>query len=305
VDDGLCLHLDALGAVDLSRHRLTRHWAAQTYPATARKTAIIIPSYEVLDCLIACIEAVRAYTPEYIDYELIIVDNCSSEVVTDFLKRLAQTYEDVTVILNEHNMGFTYAVNQGIKAARPDSDYVLLNNDAIVTPDWLDALYRVKDEIPEAGLIVPRQQLVPHRRTIRKHVPNCTTQREVDVNLSFWHGNIEDLHKYGKRQYVELNFAPFFLVLITKECFAKLGCLDEVNGRHYESDTLYCKAAREQGIAIVYTPYAKVYHLLQQATKDLKEHDSYMYDVIFKKNNWTDLGDNHSYEEENKVNGDN
>ena len=251
------------------------------------RPAIIIPNYEALGCLKLCIASIRKYTKTF-DYEIIIVDNCSSEKVQNYLKDISGDL-DVKVILNEYNMGFTYAVNQGMKAARPGSDYILLNNDAIVTENWLEEFYLAKDRVPEAGLIVPRQVLIPQTKTMCIHVPDCNRNREQDVNLSFHHKNIKDIVTYARYGYIELSFAAFFMVMITKDCYEKLGLLDEVNGRHYKSDRLYCGKAMENGIKMIYTPFSKAYHLLQQSTVQLKEKDEKMYDIIFRKNNWDDL----------------
>lgn len=259
----------------------------RVYAKREGRPAIIIPNYEALGCLILCIASIRKFSKAY-DYEIIIVDNCSSKTVQEYLKRIANE-PDIRVIQNDYNMGFTYAVNQGIKAARPGSDYVLLNNDAIVTENWLEELYEVKRKIPEAGLIVPRQVLIPHTKTMNIHVPGCNKNREIDVNLSFHHKNIVDVTTYAREGYIELSFAAFFLVMITDKCFEKLGLLDEVNGRHYKSDRLYCQKATEYGVKMIYTPFSKAYHLLQQSTVQLKQQDEKMYEIIFKKNNWDDL----------------
>lgn len=258
------------------------------YECSERNVSIVIPSYEALSCLIACIEAVKKFT-EHINYEIIIVDNNSSDIVKEYLKELQNHEERVKVIFNDYNMGFTYAVNQGIQLAMPNSDIVLLNNDAIVTNGWIEELYRVKDNV-NAGIIVPRQVLIPNTKTMDIHIPNCQKSRELDVSVSVHHHNVADLRKYHNFGYINLSFAPFFLVMITRECFEKLGYLDEKNGRHYKSDRLYCQKAQENGIEIVYTPFSKAYHLLQQSTAALKQSDMQMYKIIFEKNDWSDVG---------------
>ena len=283
------LILPELRDADINGYSIYHYCQKRQYPKTKRKTAIIIPSYEALECLRICMETIERYTPEYIDYEVILVDNCSSGITIAYLKWLEKNKDYVKVIYNEHNMGYTYAVNQGIKAAREGSDYLLLNNDAFLTEGWLDALYEVKDKVPKAGLIVPRQQLLPHRNTIVKDVPGSDGYRETDVNLSFRHRNVVDITKYAKDQFVQLNFAAFFLVLITNECYQKLGPLDEELGRHYESDTLYCAEAKKQGIEMVYTPYSKVYHLWRRATRHLKQKDEELFQIIVKNNGWNDV----------------
>ena len=54
----------------------------------------------------------------------------------------------VMVISNSNNLGFPAAINQGLRAAR--GDYLLLNNDAVVTDGWLSQLVALA-EMDQAG----------------------------------------------------------------------------------------------------------------------------------------------------------
>ena len=284
---GAPLELSSITNIDVNGYEFYSD-SIDKYDCKKRNVSIIIPSYEALNCLITCIEAIHKFTAD-MNYEIIIVDNNSSEIVKEYIKLLDKNDKKVKICLNEHNMGFTYAVNQGIDMAMKDSDIVLLNNDAIVTEGWIEELYRVKDKTG-SGIIVPRQVLIPDTKTMDVHVPNGNKKRELDVSISKHHHNIKNLDKYHEFGFTELTFAPFFLVMITRECFNKLGYLDEKNGRHYKSDRLYCQKATENDIEIVYTPFSKAYHLLQQSTVALKDSDVEMYKTIFVKNDWSDIG---------------
>lgn len=254
-----------------------------------RACTVIIPSYECLPYLRACVESVCTFSDQAI--KLIVVDNHSSNPVKDYLKELRQRPgpHEIEVILNERNYGFTYAVNQGIAASTAGSDIVLLNNDAVVTPGWLTALQRVIVDVPTAGLVVPRQTLLPHTKTMQTHNPRCDPNRELDVNLSLHHGSILDPQVHERDGYLALRFAPFFCVFITRELVETLGPLDYESGPHYRSDQLYCEAAREiAGAEIIYTPFSKLYHFLQQSTTELKDADVEGYKQIFVRNQWRD-----------------
>ncbi|WP_435922714.1 glycosyltransferase [Paenibacillus sp. DYY-L-2] len=98
------------------------------------KTSIVILTYNKLEFTIQCIESIRRYTKQG-TYELIVVDNCSSDGTQQWLKDQA----DVTSILNESNLGFPKGCNQGIEISSGDT-ILLLNNDTIVTENWLDNL---------------------------------------------------------------------------------------------------------------------------------------------------------------------
>ncbi|MEB3356311.1 MAG: glycosyltransferase [Synechococcales bacterium] len=252
-----------------------------------RLVSIIIPSYEVPEYLEYCIQSVQKFTPPNA-YELIVVDNNSSPETIAVLKRL-QCSAGIKVIYNSENMGFTYAVNQGIQLAQPESDIVLLNNDALVTQGWLDAMIEVANDEDSVGIIVPRQVLIPGTKTVDVHVPHCNPRSEVDVSLSVHHANILDPNYNVEKGLIELSFAPFFCVYIPRECIDRVGLLDAKNGRHYRSDRLYCDVVRNvANMRIIYTPHAKLYHFLQKATSQLKATDQSAYKTMFVENTWSE-----------------
>lgn len=100
-----------------------------------RKTSIIILTYNNLDKTRDCIESIRKYTDKD-SYEIIVVDNNS----TDDTKLFLEEQDDIKVIFNESNVGFPMGCNIGIANAEETYDILLLNNDTIVTKNWLSNL---------------------------------------------------------------------------------------------------------------------------------------------------------------------
>jgi O-antigen biosynthesis protein len=125
-------------------------------------TSIIIVTFNQLEYTRQCVESIRLMTDE--PYELIFVDNASTDGTVDYLKSLA----GATVIENAENRGFPAAVNQGIIAATGRS-ILLLNNDTIVTTGWLRRLLVALDSDPKIGLAGPCSNLVG-------------SEQQVDVN---------------------------------------------------------------------------------------------------------------------------
>jgi glycosyltransferase involved in cell wall biosynthesis len=181
----------------------------------ARPVAIVIPSYQAYEYLQICVSAIETFTPEG-SYELIIVDNASNENVREFLRELEASGR-AKIHLNDENLGFTAAVNQGIEMAQPNADIILLNNDAVVTRGWLEALQEVPELMSDVGVVAPRQVLPAMSKTMDAHVPGCARERELDVTLSAHHQNIIDPSLDPVRGLMELSFAPFFCVYITRD----------------------------------------------------------------------------------------
>ena len=100
---------------------------------TNATVSIVIPLYNQLKYTKLCLESLQS---TLIDLpEIILVDNASTDGTADYLRTLAK----VKVISNVENLGFAGGCNTGIKAASGEW-VVVLNNDVIVTPGWLDGM---------------------------------------------------------------------------------------------------------------------------------------------------------------------
>ena len=251
---------------------------------TRRSTTVVIPSYHAANYLDVCLTALITFSP--LDHtRIVIVDNASDAATWQVIDRHAEQ-PAITVIANERNLGFTHAANQGIEAAG-ESDVVLLNNDALVTPGWLDAMWAALDEVPRTGLVVPRQVLSPGDKAARSHVPCADIDREVDANLSILHGNVEVADPTLPTGYHPVTFAPFFCAYLPRTTIDRIGALNVEHGPHYRSDRLYCETVRHgAGLRVIYTQASKVYHFRRRATRTLRKRDPALYEAMYVDNDW-------------------
>ena len=97
-----------------------------------RKVSIIIPIFNAYDEVRKCIRSVLLNTS--IDYELILINDCSTDERIGELLDLVGVLPFVRVVNNEVNQGFVKNVNLGIGLSK--FDVVLLNSDTVVTPRW-------------------------------------------------------------------------------------------------------------------------------------------------------------------------
>ncbi len=251
---------------------------------------IVIPNYESLEDIQDCLLSIRKYYDKQ-QVDIIVVDNASAADVRTYLSETAVKKFAITYISNDFNAGFTYAVNQGIKAAKPNSDIVLLNNDALLTRNALVAMQQVAYQDPQIGLVVPRQVLFAKTKTITTHVPFANPNIDCDVNLSQHHKNIHHVPLFHDGEQVEISFAPFFCTYMRREIVDQIGGLDAEFGRHYRSDRIMCDYLRHLlDMKIIYTSQAVVYHKLQKATDGMRksEKKSTEFDLMFKKNQWSE-----------------
>ncbi|MGZ3456314.1 MAG: glycosyltransferase family 2 protein, partial [Polyangiales bacterium] len=77
--------------------------------------------------------------------DVIVVDNASSDDAAD----VAASFSGVKLIRNRENLGFAAANEIGLRET--DADYVaLVNNDALLAPDWLEKLVEFLEAHPDA-----------------------------------------------------------------------------------------------------------------------------------------------------------
>ncbi|HAW2170034.1 TPA: glycosyltransferase [Escherichia coli] len=258
-------------------------------PKLNQHVTVIIPNYESLEDIQDCLTSIRKhYDKQQVD--IIVIDNASAPEVRTYLSNKAVKKFGIKYISNNFNAGFTYAVNQGIIAAKPESDIVLLNNDALLTRNSLVAMQKAAYQDLQIGLVVPRQVLFAKTKTITTHVPYANPSIDCDVNLSQHHNNIDKVPLLHDGEQVEINFAPFFCTYMRREVIDQVGGLDAEFGRHYRSDRIMCDYLRHLlGMKILYTSQAVVYHKLQKATDGMRksEEKSAEFELMFKKNQWS------------------
>lgn len=112
---------------------------------SASLVSVIIVTYnsddDIADCLRSVIDQDTA------DFEVIVVDNCSTDRTVEIVK---QDFPTVGVVKNDQNYGVAKGNNVGVDASR--SKYVvLLNPDVVVEPRWLPELVRVMEEDEHIG----------------------------------------------------------------------------------------------------------------------------------------------------------
>jgi len=116
------------------------------------KVYIIILNWNGMKDTIECLDSVSRL--EYSNFEVIVVDNCSSD---DSVESIRRKFPQAILFENSKNLGFTGGNNVAMKYAMSvGADYVwLLNNDTVVEPDSLAKLVDEAEQSPEIGLVSP------------------------------------------------------------------------------------------------------------------------------------------------------
>lgn len=116
---------------------------------SAKSISIVIALYNQVELTKACLSSIGASLDGY-DYEIILVDDCSTDETRNFLRSIEST--GVRIHLNQNKGNFAINNNIGVSMAKHDK-ICLLNNDTIVQSDWLDPMLEALNKFPDAGLI--------------------------------------------------------------------------------------------------------------------------------------------------------
>ncbi len=110
--------------------------------------SIVVPVHNKLLHTLSCLKSIMIAESKY-HFEIIVADDGSTDLTEQVLAKLSNSIHSVR---NSFPVGFLHNCNAAAKLARGQW-IVLLNNDTIVLPRWLDALIDTLVAIPQAGLV--------------------------------------------------------------------------------------------------------------------------------------------------------
>ncbi|XEC93659.1 glycosyltransferase [Paenibacillus tarimensis] len=208
------------------------------------RTSIIILTHNQLELTKRCLDSIRKHTPQ--EYELIVVDNASFDGTVEYLKE----QPDVTTILNSDNLGFAVGCNQGIGKSIGDN-ILFLNNDTVVTENWLGNMLRVLGSSDEIGLVGPVTNF-------------CSGPQQIPVTYS----DLADLDNFAKENFlhhaactIRTSRLVGFCLLVKKQVLDDIGLFDERYGIGNCEDDDLCLRAVRKGYALMIALDSFVHHV--------------------------------------------
>ncbi|WP_342437077.1 glycosyltransferase family 2 protein [Paenibacillus sp. FSL L8-0436] len=205
-------------------------------------TSIIIPTYNGLELLRTCVEAIRAYTET--PYEIIVIDNASKDG-TDMYCRT----NNLTFISLPENCGFPVACNMGMQLASGD-ELLLLNNDVVVSQGWLRNLKAALYSAPDVGIAGP----------VTNYASGQQQVKTAYSDIPGFHAEARQANLQDPSKWIETRRLVGLCFLFKRELMDTVGLLDErYSPGHYEDDD-YCLRARLCGYRLLIAGDCLVHH---------------------------------------------
>ena len=115
------------------------------------KISIVLPCYNGAKMIGEAIQSIIAQT--YKDWELIIVNDCSTDNTLEVAKSYADKDKRIRVFSNEKNSKLPVTLNHGFREARGEY-WTWTSDDNLLLPTMLEEMYSYLDANSEVGMVV-------------------------------------------------------------------------------------------------------------------------------------------------------
>lgn len=152
--------------------------------------SICIPAYNYARFLPDAIESVLAQT--FHDFELVIVDNCSTDTTAEVVSRYAAGDHRIRYVCNEVNVGAQENLNRCLHNASGEFVKILCADD-LLAPECIARMVAVFAEHPSVALVASGRQLVDSSLRPLRKISFSRRFRVIPsarvINLCLFNGN--------------------------------------------------------------------------------------------------------------------
>ncbi|MFM7877274.1 MAG: glycosyltransferase [Microcystis panniformis] len=211
--------------------------------------SIIIPAYNQFAYTFNCLESLSVNLSSDLAYEIIIVNDASTD---ETLEQLATLVTGIKVLTNAENSGFIRSCNYGASQAKGQYLY-FLNNDTRILKNCLESLLKLIVNNPQVGAV--GSKLI------------YANGKQQEAGGIIW--NSADGWNYGRLDspdepeynYVRpVDYCSGASLLVPTDLFKQLGGFSQDFIPAYYEDTDLCFAIRELGYQVLYQPQSNVIH---------------------------------------------
>lgn len=220
------------------------------------KIAIVILNWNGYNDTFECLRSLEKLT--YKNTIQVVVDN-GSEV--EEYNNLVKKFPQIKILRSEVNLGFSGGNNLGIKyALEHGADFILLlNNDTIVEPNFIQPLLDVFEKEKNVGIVAPQINYFNEPKKIWSEGGYVSKIRASGFAYS---DKFEDI---SNTYYEQKQFVSGCCMLIKREVFKKVGTFDN-NFFLYLEDVDLCVRTIKSGYNIFISHKSKIYHKVSNST---------------------------------------
>ena len=226
------------------------------------KVAVIILNYNGLANTLDCLNSLKKCQTQGNQVDFIVIDNNSS----DGSKKVLGTLDNIHLIPNPQNLGYTGGNNTGIRyALRSKPDLILiLNNDTLADKNLIVNLINAARN---ADIISPKIYFAKNFEFHKDRYKKDELGRviwyaggKIDwSNVIGRHAGVDEVDKNQYDTRSPVDFATGACMLIKRQVFEKIGLFDEKYFLYLE-DMDFCVRAQKAHFKIIFEPKAILWH---------------------------------------------
>jgi len=222
-------------------------------PLTGKLYAsVVVAAFNRLEALKLCLTALLNQTIKLDNYEIVLVDDCSTDGTKEYIDGLLNTESNIKYIRHQVNQGLASTRNSGIVNASGEC-IIFLDCDIIPAPDFieLNLLYHAK--YPGEEIVVIGNLSFDKQFTDENNIAHFAESRYLGMRTKRERAKI-DLSNLPPRYFAGgISSIPFSTVM-------RVGLFDSIFKYYGGEDTDYGIRLGKHGVRLIFGNLVKAYH---------------------------------------------
>jgi len=230
--------------------------------------SIILVNFNGRHFIEICLCSLKQFI-KHLDYEVIIVDNFSTD---DSIEIIKKDHSSSELICSQTNLGFGKANNLAVRNLQ--GEYLLfLNTDTVLMENTPEILLDYLNSNKDIGVISPRITFDDGRYQLScGNLPNLLSEFIDKIRYAFdnrFHNFLSGFYKKKYSTVKEVGWVTGACMMMRRDVFEQLGGFDESFFMYFEDKDI-CKRVKELDYKVIYYPETTIIHLLGGSSHGIK-----------------------------------
>ena len=241
--------------------------------------SIIIVTYNSTEYIYNCLDSIYRNFKNNTNFEIIIVDNGS------LIQPQLNNYNNLKIIINNKNIGYSKALNQGVKVTK-GSFIIALNPDTFISKGYINDLYKYLKSDIKIGVVGCKMLTCngEYQLSSMRRFPHVLCS--IVYLLKLYKIGFINYYNYADKDTALIqkvdNVSGAFMIF-SKQMFNSIGGFNE-NYFLYFEDTHFCCDVKKNGYEVIYHPSLEIVHYKGSSTDLLSYIDRkyyFIYSLIY------------------------
>lgn len=219
--------------------------------------SIIVLSYNTSELTVKCLSSLLGVYPQQFksgDFEIVVVDNASSDDSISRIKHLAKKNKNLKIVENIENLGFGEGNNVGVRSSKGEF-CLFLNSDTRIEEGGLTKMVEFMKSNNNIG--ITGGKLYNSNGSLQPSVGTFFTVWTLFLTL--FGGERLGLLRESPAQTKKVDWVSGAFMLVRKEIFKKIGMFDK-NIFMYVEDMELCFRMKNSGFEVYFFPNTSAIH---------------------------------------------